>query len=117
MNTELSDKAQRFLQFDTPRRLASIASNLIHVVRAVENGSASLPLRMLSDAKLYIQWTMPDCNPDAKIKLTHLSGLVDQWLAAWPEAQRQPQRQADILKLCQIWHDELLTLSGLLVAS
>ncbi len=115
MNTALSEQAQRFLQFDTPRRLASIASNLIHVLRAAENGSETLPLRMLSDAKLYIQWTMPDCSPDAAIRLTQLSSLVDQWLAAWPKSLHQPEKRAEILKLCKQWHDELLNRSRLLV--
>jgi len=116
MNTDKTEQKQRFLKFDMPRRLASIASNLIHVVRAADNGSDTLPLRLFSDAKLYIQWTLPDCSEENAAKLMQLSGLVDQWHLSWEASQYEPDNRAEILSLCKQWHDELLNLSGLLVS-
>ena len=116
MNIDKTEQEQRFLKFDTPRRLASIASNLIHVVRAADNGSDTLPLRLFNDAKLYIQWTLPDCSEEAEARLTQLSELVDHWRVDWQESQHEPDSRSAILALCKQWHDELLGLSGLLVS-
>jgi hypothetical protein len=110
-----TEQQQRFMRFDLPRRLASIASNLIHVVRAAAGGSDTVVLRMLEDAELYLQWTVVDCDPETAKRLVQLSLLVQNWRSIWNNNQHELGMRSEILSQCQFWHGELLKLSGLLV--
>jgi hypothetical protein len=102
-----------FSQFDPPRRLASIASNLIHVVRFQSDSEGSLPLRMLSDAEHYIEWTTPVVSQEIAQELEQLRQLVTGWQSNWQEVWGEPQQRTHLVEQCQLWSDRLIEYSGL----
>jgi hypothetical protein len=106
---------ERFLRDPLPKRLGGLAATLgrISSVARVSSDASNI-IRLLGEAKYFIEWTAADAEPEVASELVSMQTLINLWLAAWDNVYQNKAQRTLLSVQAKQWSDRVLDLSGLL---
>jgi hypothetical protein len=107
----------RFLRDPLPRRLGGLAATLGRISSiARESSDPANAIRLLEEARYFIEWTAAETEPEIAAELVSMQRLITLWLKAWNKASQNKEERTLLSVQAKYWSDRALDFSGLLKA-
>lgn len=114
--TNKEQKRERYLRDPLPRRLGGLAATFGRISSSARaSADPAVALRLLEEAKYYIEWTAAETEPEAAAELVSMQTLIALWEKVWESAFQNPAQRTLLSVQAKQWSDRTLELSGLLV--
>ncbi len=106
---------QRYLRDGLPVRLGGLAANLARIASVsdlvLDREAAEV---LLSESKLFIEWTAADADIDTAAELVELQVQLARWQQNWERIWSDPTQRQLVAGQAHDWSGRALERSGLL---
>jgi len=105
---------ERFLRDPLPRRLGGLAATLGRVSSVARKSTdPANVVRLLEEAKYFIEWTAAETEPEIAAELVSMQTLINLWLKAWETASQYKEQRILLSAEAKHWSDRAMDFSGL----
>ena len=105
---------ERFLRDPLPRRLGGLAATFGRISSSARSSSDPVVVSdLLGEARLLIEWTAGEIEPEAAAELVRIQTLLTLWQKAWETASKNPQQRLLLSLQAKDWSDKAVDYSGL----
>ena len=111
---DLDKLRERFLRDPVPRRLGWLAATFGRLPSSARKSTDPNTVYDLQDeAKLLIEWTEADTEPETAVVLVQMQTMITLWQRAWTGASQNPQQRLILSIQAKNWSDIAIHHSGL----
>ncbi len=103
---------ERFLRDPLPQRLGELAATLARISSSARHSTdPAVIISLLDEANHYIEWTIPEADPEIAAELTQINIILSMWRKSWSTARRIPQQRTLLAAQTKNWSDKVLKFS------
>lgn len=113
----LAEIRNRYIKEPFNRKLGHLASDLARISTFSENSMNTRIIKdILEESKFFIEWTAPDAPIETQAILVEIQSKLALWHLYLIKNKKFYKEIAEIKELTKNWSNQLLSISGLLVA-
>jgi hypothetical protein len=105
---------ERYLRDPLPQRLGGLAATFGRISSAARNSLDPLIVQNhMHEARLFIEWTAAETEPEVSAELVAMQRLLTLWLRAWNKTSQIRDQRTLLSVQAKYWSDRALDFSGL----